>query len=119
MDERGRERIERNKYEIGVLQALREGLRCKEIWAVGANRYRNPDEDVPQDFEINRENYYEALAQPLSAEDFIEKIKEQMEIELNLLNETLPKNPDVLLQTKNGGHIALTPLDAQPEPLNC
>ncbi len=85
-DERGRERIERNKYEIGVLQALREGLRCKEIWAVGASRYRNPDEDVPQDFEINRENYYAALAQPLSAEDFIEKIKEQMEIELNLLN---------------------------------
>lgn len=103
---------------IGVLQALREGLRCKEIWAVGANRYRNPDEDVPQDFETNRENYYEALAQPLSAEDFIGKIKEQMEIELNLLNETLPKNPDVHLQTKNGGHIALTPLDAQPEPLN-
>ncbi len=117
-DERGRERIERNKYEIGVLQALREGLRCKEIWAVGANRYRNPDEDVPLDFEINRENYYAALAQPLLAENFIEKIKEQMETELNVLNETLPKNPDVHLQTKNGGHIALTPLDAQPEPLN-
>ena len=117
-DERGRERIERNKYEISVLQSLREGLRCKEIWAVGANRYRNPDEDVPLDFEDNRENYYLALSQPISAEQFIEKIKEQMEYELNLLNKTLPKNPNVNLQTKNSGHISLTPLDAQPEPIN-
>jgi hypothetical protein len=26
--------------ELSVLQALREQLRCKEIWVVGANRYR-------------------------------------------------------------------------------
>jgi hypothetical protein len=33
---------------------LRERLRCKEIWMVGANRYRNPDEDLPTDFEAQR-----------------------------------------------------------------
>ena len=32
-------------------QALRERLRCKEIWVEGADRYRNPDEDLPADFE--------------------------------------------------------------------
>ena len=26
---------------------LRERLRCKEIWVVGADRYRNPDDDLP------------------------------------------------------------------------
>ncbi|WP_223934140.1 hypothetical protein, partial [Aeromonas caviae] len=36
----GRDRVNRVTYEIAVLEALRERLRCKEIWVVGANRYR-------------------------------------------------------------------------------
>ena len=36
-------------YEICVLQTLREQLRCKEIWVAGANRFRNPDDDLPTD----------------------------------------------------------------------
>ena len=50
-DKNGVERINRINYEIAVLQALRDRLRCKEIWVVGADRYRNPDEDLPADFE--------------------------------------------------------------------
>lgn len=46
-DEKGQERVNRMNYEISALQALRDKLRCKEIWVVGANRYRNPDEDLP------------------------------------------------------------------------
>lgn len=46
---------------MAVLEALREQLRCKEIWVVGANWYRNPDEDLPADFEANRDEYYKAL----------------------------------------------------------
>ncbi|MHC5825206.1 MAG: Tn3 family transposase, partial [Nostoc sp.] len=38
-------KVNRINYELSVLQALREKLRCKEIWVVGANRYRNPEED--------------------------------------------------------------------------
>ena len=49
-DAAGRDRINRVTYEVAVLEALREQLRCKEIWVVGANRYRNPDEDLPADF---------------------------------------------------------------------
>jgi hypothetical protein len=63
--------LDRLKYELCVLQALRERLRCKEIWVVGANRYRNPDEDLPTDFEVQREQYYAALSLPLDAENFI------------------------------------------------
>jgi Domain of unknown function (DUF4158) len=60
-DAAGRDRINRVTYEVAVLEALREQLRCKEIWVVGANRYRNPDEDLPADFEANRDEHYKAL----------------------------------------------------------
>jgi len=35
-DGKGHERVNRISYELCVLQALRERLRCKEIWVVGA-----------------------------------------------------------------------------------
>ena len=41
-DAQGRQRVNRITYEICVLEALREQLRCKEIWVTGANRYRTP-----------------------------------------------------------------------------
>jgi hypothetical protein len=47
------ERINRINYEISVLQALRERLCCKEIWVLGANRYRNPDEDFTHLFKYS------------------------------------------------------------------
>ena len=50
----GGQRVNRINYEICVLQTLRERLRCKEVWVVGANRFRNPDEDLPADFAERR-----------------------------------------------------------------
>ncbi len=50
----GPDRIRRVPYEICVLQVLREKLRCKEIWVAGAQRYRNPEENVLQDFADQR-----------------------------------------------------------------
>ena len=49
-DAAGRDRVNRITYEICVLEALRERLRCKEVWVTGANRYRNPDDDLPADW---------------------------------------------------------------------
>ena len=63
-DNRGKRRVRRVRYELCVLQSLREKLRCKEVWVVGADRYRNPDEDVPTDFSDKRDSYYEALHLP-------------------------------------------------------
>ncbi|WP_148129298.1 DUF4158 domain-containing protein, partial [Dulcicalothrix desertica] len=71
VDKDGQERINRVNYEICVLTALREKLRSKEIWVVGAKRYCNPESDLPQDFEIHRQDYYQALGQPIEAEAFI------------------------------------------------
>src|SRR5207248_2371506 len=49
-DQEGAERINRINYELCVLEMLGEKLRCKEIWVVGASRFRNPEEDLPADF---------------------------------------------------------------------
>ncbi|MEM9092449.1 MAG: DUF4158 domain-containing protein, partial [Cyanobacteria bacterium P01_F01_bin.53] len=57
----GEPEIDRASYELGVLRTVREKLRCKELWVEGAKRYRNPDDDLPQDFEAKREQYYQAL----------------------------------------------------------
>ncbi len=46
-DAKGRDRINRHVYECCVQIALRERVRCKEIWVEGADRWRNPDEDLP------------------------------------------------------------------------
>ena len=48
-------------YEVATFQTLREQLRCKEIWVVGADRWRNPDEDLPTDFESRRAEHYREL----------------------------------------------------------
>jgi len=41
-DANGNQRVNRITYEITVLDALRDQVRCKEVWIVGADRYRNP-----------------------------------------------------------------------------
>jgi hypothetical protein len=64
-DQHGKQRTVRMAYEVATFRALREMLRCKEIWVVGAGRYRNPDEDLPKDFEARRVDYYTELRKPL------------------------------------------------------
>ena len=77
-DAEGRSRVNRITYEICALEALREKLRCKEIWVVGADRYRNPDDDLPADFESQRTRYYQALNLPLEPERFITDLQAEM-----------------------------------------
>ncbi len=114
----GSVKINRINYELAVLQALRDGLRCKEIWVVGANRYRNPEEDLPTDFERQREVYYQALQQPEDVEAFISNLQQQMSDGLAQLDKGIPKNKPVKILTKNNGWIKLSPFSALPEPLN-
>ena len=63
--------MDRITYEICVLEALREQLRSKEVWVVGSNRYANPDDDLPADFDTHREACCEALRLPQDAQTFI------------------------------------------------
>jgi len=114
------EKVNRLNYEVCVLQALREKVRVREIWVVGANRFRNPDEDLPTDFSQKRETYYEALRQPTEAEKFVEQIKEEMRKALQSLDGAMPRIHDKvrLLPNRKKKPISITPLAAQPEPRN-
>ncbi len=117
-DPQGRPRIDRITYEICVLEALREQLRCKEVWVAGANRYRNPDEDLPADFDARRTAHYQALGLPLDAGAFIEGLQQEMRGALAQFDQGLPRNPDVRITSKRGGWISLTPLLPRPSPAN-
>lgn len=114
----GRPRINRITYEIATLTALRDQVRCKEIWVSGADRYRNPDDDVPAVFEIRRDDYYTELKLPRDPEMLITELRDEMRTGLQALNDGLPRNPKVTITGKAGGWIHLTPLDAQPEASN-
>jgi TnpA family transposase len=113
----GETRINRVNYELCVLDALQERLRSRELWVVGANKYRNPDDDLPKDFEEKRSKYYEALGHPEQAEAFITTLRQEMIDALTSFDQALPKlSAQVRILDKKGGWISLTPLDAQPEP---
>jgi TnpA family transposase len=113
---RGQRRIRRVTYEICVLQALREKIRCKEVWIEGADRHRNPDEDLPQDFALHRETHYAALKLPLDADAFVTQVQQNLEAALDRFHGGLAQNPHVRIRDKANGWIELTPLSPQPEP---
>jgi hypothetical protein len=76
VDDKGR--VERIPYELCVLVSLRDALRRREIWVVGANRWRNPEDDLPPDFEDNREVHYDAIRQPLEARAFTAALEKKL-----------------------------------------
>ena len=114
VDEDGR--INLISYELCILTQLRECIRSKEIWIMGADRYRNPDDDLPQDFSVRREDYYAGLGLPREAGTFIAQVRKQLEDELQLLNATLPDNDQVRLRWSGENRICITPFTPAPEP---
>src|SRR5215831_2832800 len=112
----GQTRVHRVKYEIAVLQGLRERLRCKEIWGPGAQRYRNPADDLPADFPTQRPTYYQALDKPLAVDPFITDLQSQMTQALQHLDMSLPTNPRVKILQRPRGWIRVSPSEPQPDP---
>jgi TnpA family transposase len=115
----GDKRVNRINYELCVLQSLREQVRCKEIWIVGAERFRNPDDDLPSDFAERRSTCYARLGIPLAADAFIDKMRGEMTAALARLNERLPRNEHVRLDPRRKKKpIVLSKLEPLPEPTN-
>ncbi len=112
----GSEQINRINYELGVLEVVRDKLRCKEVWLAGANRLRNPDDDLPADFDAQRATYYAVLNKPSDADTFILAVQQHMQTALTAFDRQLPTNSYVTISERNDGWITLTPLDPQPEP---
>jgi hypothetical protein len=118
-DGRGRERVVRMVYEIATFQALREQLRCKETWVLGAQKWRNPEEDLPADFQQRRGEHYAALRKPLDPSEFIDQIGGEMRTELAALDRALPDLSCLeIAQRGKRGAIRLTPRDALSEPMS-
>jgi len=111
-------KINRINYEISVLQALRTQLRCKMIWVDGAYRYRDPDKDLPNDFDENREQYYQMMSLPLNVDDFIGPRKRLLHESLTVLNGDIPTNNKVRITDKDGGRIKISPYESQADPPN-
>ena len=112
-------KVNRAPYEICVLKALREQLRCREIWVKGSRRYRNPEEDLPQDFEERKADYYEELGIPMDTKAFIVSLQEELTGHLKKLDEGITSNPKVkIVSTKDGGRVSITPFEPQAEPEN-
>ncbi len=112
----GRGRLNVISYELCVLAQLRERIRAKEIWIEGADRYRNPDDDLPKDFPEKRGIYYAGLNLTKDAREFSRSVREQLESELLQLNATLPSNDKVRLRWSGENRISITPFKPQPEP---
>lgn len=115
-DPGGSGRVNRINYEICILQTLRDKLRCKEVWVVGAHRFRNPDDDLPRDYAERRADCYERLGLSTDAQVFTAGIKGEIKEALAELNRTMPRNPLVRLKPRRQHPIGVTPLEPQPVP---
>lgn len=109
-------RINLIDYELCVLQALRERIRAKEIWVVGADRHRNPDDDLPKDFDRRRVEYYADLGLSMDARAFTAALKTEMEEELRRLDAELPGNRSVRILWRGANRVSVSPTPPQPEP---
>jgi len=85
---------------------------------LGADRWRNPEHDLPADFEARRGHYYAELSKPLDATKFIGPLRQEMTDELLALQEALPRLDWLKISDRRGGRITLAPPDADSEPRN-
>ncbi|MEV4250674.1 Tn3 family transposase [Streptosporangium canum] len=116
-DERGR--IERIPYELCVLVALRKAIRRREIWVEGGKIWRNPEADLPADFDDNRDVHYEALKKPRDSVAFIADLQRRHTAALDRLDKAMRKGTTggVKITRKKGEPwISVPPLGKQEEP---
>nr|WP_255357040.1 DUF4158 domain-containing protein [Pseudonocardia sp. EC080625-04] len=115
-DSAGHRRAVRMAYEVATFQALRERLRCKDIWVTGADRWRNPDADLPADFDTHRLEHYRKLRKPVDPTAFVDEVRGELGAELDMLESALPDLSWLEVAERGSGAIRLTPLDAVAEP---
>jgi TnpA family transposase len=114
-------RVERVPYELCVLIALREALRRREVWVEGAGRWRDAEEDLPGDFDDNRDVHYSALDKPLDATDFTAGLRKRHREALDRLDTAMANGTTggVRVVTRAGKPwISVPKLEKLPEPRN-
>lgn len=104
VDERGR--IERIPYELCVLVALRDAIRRREIYVEGGMRWRDPEDDLPGDFEATRTMHYAAIRQPEDPQEFVTGLKQRMADGLDRLS--------IALADGSAGGVKITTRKGEP-----
>jgi TnpA family transposase len=119
---KGERRVHRHYYELCVLEKLQRALKCKEVWVEGAYAFRNPSEDMPDDWgdEQRRALHYQDLGTPLEAQRFVDALKARLTTALSTFNRILPRLSHVRIfhprTQEERGLWALAKLEPQPEP---
>jgi hypothetical protein len=119
VDEHGK--VERIPYELCVLRALRDALRRREIHVAGAQRWRDPDEDLPNDFAENRDVHYAAIRKPRDPAAFIADLQQRLHAGLERLDHAVATGSagGVRIATRHGKPwIVVPPLGQLPDPPN-
>ena len=111
-------KIHKINFELYILEQLKPLLKCKSIWVEGAYKYRDPDQDLPNDFYENKDKYFDILNLPKQSSSFVNALKKQLSQSLFELNENIDSNPMVKITDQNGGRIKITPYEAQELPKN-
>jgi hypothetical protein len=103
-----------------VLSALRDAVRRREIWVAGATRWRDPEHDLPRDFDINRDVHYAALRQPTDPTAFIEDLKARLAAALGTLDTVIASgDAGVQIRERRGEPwISMPPIGKLQEPQN-
>jgi len=96
-------RVLKQYFEMCVLLRLEKALKCKEVWVEGSYKYRNPDEDLPKDWEERREEYYRLRNFPLDPTVLIESLKKEMTEKLTAFNAFQSQPQDVWIGRPGGG----------------
>jgi hypothetical protein len=124
IDARAEHRVEREllaephrvRGKEGILFGLAE---APLTWVVGANRWRDPEQDLPQDFDANHDMHYAAIRQPLDPATFIEGLRQRLGAALGRLDRALGDGSagGVRVTTRRGEPwVTVPPMDKQPEP---
>lgn len=90
--------MNRINYEFCVLQTLRARLRCKEVWVMGADRFRHPDADQPADFVERRAECYTRLGLPTDARAFTDALHTEMTEALGQLRSPMEQRAALTLR---------------------
>jgi hypothetical protein len=115
-------RVNRRYYELCVLEKLEKALKCKEIWVEGSYAFRNPNQDLPGDWndETRRALHYSDLGKPQDAAAFIASLKQRLAGALEQFNRVIPALPHLRIfrpnKKEDRGLWALAKLEPQPEP---
>ncbi|MER7279971.1 Tn3 family transposase [Dactylosporangium sp. NPDC000244] len=75
-------KVIRTSYELCVLSALSAAIRRREIWVDGAAKWRDPEADLPRDFDLARDMHYAEIAQPTDPTVFTDTVKSRLDAAL-------------------------------------